>query len=69
MDNGPWTSFLHEVIVYGIAGKFGIIVQAELVEDAGTVGADRVYAEGDLLGDLGYCFAGCDELKYLHLAV
>src|ERR1043166_2369259 len=53
----------------GVAGEFGVAVEAHFFEDALTVGAHGLDAEGVLLGDLPDGFARGDQAHDLELAV
>ena len=51
---------LHQVMLDGVAGQFGVSLQTHLLEDALAVGADGFDAQGILLGDFPNGFAGGD---------
>lgn len=47
----------------GVAHQFGVIGQLKLFEEAGSVGADGLHAEGQFIGDLRDCLAARDSAQ------
>src|SRR5690606_2419114 len=60
---------IHQVVGDGVVHELRVRLHVHLAEDAGAVGADRVGAEEELVGDLAHGLAGGDHPHDLVLAV
>src|SRR6266850_2769902 len=60
---------LRQAVVERIAGKFRIVAEFEIIEQASTVGTDCIYAKGNLACNVGHCLTRSNPLQHLHFAV
>src|SRR5437899_481128 len=60
---------LDQLVMNGVAHQLGVVLEIQLLQDPRAVGADRVRAQKQLLGDLARGLAGGDQPHDLVLAI
>lgn len=65
----PLVWSFNDAVLNSIARQVRIRFEIELCQNAGTIGADRFDAEGELIGDVSNCAPCGDQAEHLVLTV